>query len=70
MYVSTTIMCPSHNFVLAHVGISGFQRRGLSSGQHTFTVRATSTASGLTVADSRSFNVNLNAIRFSGITGE
>ena len=53
------------------VGSSGFQFRGVSAGQHTITVRATSTSTGLqATATTSQFNVDLNAIFFSGIRGE
>lgn len=56
---------------LGFVGISGFQYKGVSAGQHTITVRATSSSTGLTAtATTNPFNVDLLAIFFRGITGK
>ena len=53
------------------LGMSGFQYSGVSAGQHTITVRATSALTGLqATATPNPFNVALNAIFFSDISGE
>lgn len=56
--------------LLGLVGISGFQYMGVSAGQHTITVRATSSLTGLTATTSTDpFNVDLFAIFFRDLTG-
>ena len=58
-----------HDFGL--VGISGSQYRGVAAGQHTITVGATSTSTGLqAIATTIPFPVALNAISYSGIRGK
>ena len=51
-------------------GISGFQFRGVSAGQHTIVVRATSTETGLVaISDTAIVDISELAIGFTGISG-
>ena len=63
-----TVVTQSNDFA----GISGVQFSGVSGGQHTVTVRATSTSTGLqATAISPPFEVmGSNAIFFTGISGK
>lgn len=52
-------------------GFSGFQYRGVSSGQHTVRVRATSTVTGDSVlSNSATIQVGEIVIDINGITGK
>ena len=57
-------------FVIFCIGISGFQFRGVSAGQHTIVVRATSTETGLVaISDTAIVDISELAIGFTGISG-